>query len=80
MFGISMAMLYCPFSTAAAVSESPSALCRRPITILVSMILMMLMAELLRVMGTPMSRMLLMMVPLEDGVSSASCRFRWVAR
>ena len=49
-------------------------------TILVSMMLMMLMAELLRVMGTPMSRICLMICPLEEGTSKDSFRFRWVTR
>ena len=80
MLGIFMAMRYWPFSTAAAVSERPSPFCRRPMTILVSMMLMMLMAELLRVMGTPMSRICLMICPLEEGTSRDSFRFRWVTR
>ena len=49
-------------------------------TILVSMMLMMLMAELLSVMGTPMSKICLMIWPLVEGTSSDSFRFLWVAR
>lgn len=63
MLGISMAMLYWPFRAAADSSDSSRAFCSWPMTILVSMMFRMLIAELLRVMGMPMARI---------------CRIRWL--
>ena len=80
MLGISMAMPYWPFSRAASFSLSSRAFCSWPITILVSIRLMMLMAELLRVMGIPMARICFISTPLPEGMSSEGVRFRWVIR
>ena len=75
-----MAIRYWPFSRAAASSDSSRAFCSCPITIFVSIRLMMLRAEFPRVMGTPITRICRMMPPLLSGMSRDSDWFRCVAR
>ena len=70
---------YWPKSVAAE-SASSGMVWRRPRTLEVSTRVMMLMAELLSVMGTPMARTWRMMAPLLSGVSRDGVRSRWVAR
>ena len=76
MLGISMAMLYWPFRAAADSSDSSRAFCSWPMTILVSMMFRMLIAELLRVMGMPMARICRIRWLLPEGTSRDCVRFR----
>ena len=80
MLGISMAMRYWPLRAAASTSLSSRAPWSRPMTILVSMRLMMPRAELPRVMGIPMTRTCRRIAPPEEGTSRDFTRFRWVSR
>ena len=80
MLGISMAMLYWPFRAAADSSDSSRAFCSWPMTILVSMMFRMLIAELLRVMGMPMARICRIRWLLPEGTSRDCVRFRCFAK
>ena len=76
----SMPKVYWPYR-AVGVSGSSSAMePSRPRTILLSMRVMMLMAELLRVMGMPMVSTFFISVPELSGTSRDSVRSLWVSR
>jgi len=68
---------YCPYSTAGAAESWPLMESSRLRTICVSSRVMMLMAELLRVMGTPMDKTRFISVPPEGGASSEGVLSRW---
>ena len=70
---------YWPYSVAADGASSGMSW-SRPRTTDVSTTLMMLMAELLRVMGMPMARIFFIRVPLLSGTSREWEGVRWVNR
>ena len=80
MLGITMPVVYWPLRALAAVGARLNPSWSRPRTIFVSRMEMMLMAELPKVMGTPMARIRLTSVPPEDGTSRLLRWSRWVKR
>ena len=75
-----MPKVYCPYKAVGVSVSREEMVSSRPRTILESMRVMMLMAELLNVMGTPIIKTFFISVLLLSGTSRDSVRSRWRSR